>query len=47
MMFILLILAGGILSAMFTIGLIKIISAIDEIYDDFTADINDGYDDFF
>lgn len=45
-MFVLLVLTGGILSALFTIGLIKIISAIDEIYDDFTADINDGYDDF-
>lgn len=45
-MFILLVLTGGILSALFTIGLIKIITAIDEIYDDFTADINDGYDDF-
>lgn len=45
-MFIILLLVGGVLSTLFTIGLIKIISAIDEIYDDFTADINDGYDDF-
>ena len=45
-MFVILLLTGGILSALFTIGMIKIISAIDEIYDDFTADINDGYDDF-
>lgn len=45
-MFVLLVLTGGILSALFTIGLIKIITVIDEIYDDFTADINDGYDDF-
>lgn len=45
-MFILLLLTGGVLSALFTIGMIKIIIAIDEIYDDFTADINDGYDDF-
>ena len=45
-MFIILLLVGGVLSALFTTGMIKIISAIDEIYDDFTADINDGYDDF-
>ena len=45
-MFIILILAGGALSALFTIGMIKIISAIDEIYDDFPAEINDSYDDF-
>lgn len=45
-MFIILVLVGGVLSGLFTIGMIKIIAAIDEIYDDFTADINDGYDDF-
>lgn len=45
-MFIILILAGGALSGLFTIGCIKVLQAIDEIYDDYTRERNNGLDDF-
>lgn len=46
MLFIGLCVMGGLVSGLFTIGCIKVLQAIDEIYDDYTRERNNGLDDF-